>query len=41
MDSEKTMACQKLPGLTGDGTIYENEEMGTPEALLPTGAQTR
>lgn len=41
MDSEKTMACQKLPGPTWDGTIYENEEMGTPEALLPAGAQTR
>ena len=40
MVSEKTMACQKLPGLT-EGTIYENEEMGTPEALLPTAAQTR
>lgn len=35
------MACQKLPGLTWDGTIYENEEMGTLEALLPVGAQTR
>ena len=41
MDSEKTMACQKLPGPTWDGTIYENEEMGTPEALLPAGTQTR
>lgn len=41
MVSEKTMACQKLPGLTWEGTIYENEEMGTPEALLPTAAQTR
>lgn len=41
MDSEKTMACQKLPGLTWDGTSCENEEMSTPEALLPTGAQTR
>lgn len=40
MVSEKTTACQKLPGLTWKGTIYENEEMGTPEALLPTGAQT-
>lgn len=27
----------KLPGLTWDGTVYENEEMGTLEALLPTG----
>lgn len=35
------MACQKLPGLTLEGTIYENEEMGTPEALLPTSIQTR
>ena len=25
MVSEKTMACQKLPGLTWEGTIYENE----------------
>lgn len=41
MVSEKTMAYQKLPGLTWDGTIYENEEMGTLEALLPAGAQTR
>ena len=41
MVSEKTMACQKLPGLIWDGTIYENEEMDTPEALLPTAAQTR
>lgn len=41
MVSEKTMVCQKLPGLTWDGTIYENEEMGTLEALLPTGVQTR
>lgn len=38
---EKTMACQKLPSLTWKDTIYENEEMGTPEALLPTAAQTR
>lgn len=35
------MACQKLPGLTLEGTICENEEMDTPEALLPTAAQTR
>lgn len=35
------MACQKLPGLTWDGTSYKNEEMDTPEALLPTGTQTR
>ena len=32
-----TMTYPKLPGLTWDGTIYENEEMGTLEALLPTG----
>ena len=38
---EKTMACQKLPGLTWKGTIYENEEMDTLEALLPTSVQTR
>ena len=41
MDSEKTMACQKLPGLTWEGTIDENEEMDPLEALLPTGVQTR
>ena len=41
MVSEKTMACQKLPGLTWDGTIYEHEERGTLEALLPTAAQPR
>ena len=41
MDSEDTMTYQKLPGLTWDGTIYENEEMDTPEALLPAAAQTR
>ena len=35
------MACQKLPGLTWKDTIYENEEMDTLEALLPTGIQTR
>ena len=26
-----------LPGLTADGTLYRNCEMGTLEALLPTG----
>ena len=31
------MTYAKLPGLTWDGTVYENEEMGTLEALLPTG----
>ena len=41
MVSEKTMACQKLPGLPWEGMIYENEEMDTLEALLPTGVQTR
>ena len=30
------MTYAKLPGLTWDGTVYENEEMGTLEALLPT-----
>lgn len=35
------MAYQKLPGLPWEGTIDENEEMDTLEALLPTGAQTR
>ena len=29
------MTYAKLPGLTWDGTVYENEEMGTLEALLP------
>lgn len=41
MDPEDAMTYQKLPGLTWKGTIYENEEMDTPEALLPTAAQTR
>ena len=27
------MTYAKLPGLTWDGTVYENEEMGTLEAL--------
>lgn len=31
------MQYAKLPGLTWDGTIYENGDMGTLEALLPTG----
>ena len=31
------MKYPKLPGLTWDGQIYENEEMSTFEALLPTG----
>ena len=31
------MTYPKLPGLTWDGTIYENEEMGTYEALIPHG----
>ena len=35
------MTYAKLPGLTWDGTIYENEEMDTLEALLPTSVQTR
>ena len=35
------MASQNLPGLPLDGTIFENEEMDTLEALLPTGVQTR
>ena len=43
MVSEKTMACQKLPGLTWEGTIYENEEMGTPEEVFdhPKSERTR
>ena len=35
------MTYAKLPGLTWDGTVYENEEMGTLEALLPTGGWPR
>ena len=31
------MTYPKLPGLTWDGTVYENEEMGTIEALIPNG----
>lgn len=31
------MQYPKLPGLTWDGTIYENEEMRVYEALLPHG----
>ena len=31
------MTYPKLPGLTWDGTIYENEEMGDLEALIPSG----
>ena len=31
------MTYPKLPGLTWDGTLYQNDEMGTVEALLPTG----
>ena len=31
------MTYPKLPGLTWDGTLYENEEMGTVEALIPHG----
>ena len=31
------MTYPKLPGLTRDGTLYQNDEMGTVEALLPTG----
>lgn len=31
------MTYPKLPGLTWDGTIYENEEMGDLEALIPNG----
>lgn len=41
MDPEDAMTYQKLPGLTWKGTIYENEEMDTLEALLPTSIQTR
>ena len=31
------MAYAKLPGLTPDGQLYENAEMGTVEARLPDG----
>ena len=31
------MEFKKLPGLTWDGTIYQNDDMGVFEALLPTG----
>ncbi len=31
------MAYQILPGLTPDGTMYENQDMGTVEAVLPPG----
>ncbi len=31
------MAYAKLPGLTPDGRLYENEKMGTVEARLPDG----
>lgn len=31
------MAYAKLPGLTPDGRLYENAEMGTVEARLPDG----
>lgn len=31
------MAYQTLPGLTPDGRLYYNAEMGTVEALLPAG----
>ena len=31
------MEYAKLPGLTPDGTMYWNEEMGTVEAALPPG----
>ena len=31
------MNYPKLPGLTTDGTVYENPAMGTVEAMLPTG----
>lgn len=31
------MNYPKLPGLTPDGRLYENPEMGTVEAFLPTG----
>ena len=30
------MAYAKLPGLTPDGRLYENEEMGTVEAVSYT-----
>ena len=35
------MTYAKLPGLTWDGTVYENEEMGTLEATCHGGAAQR
>lgn len=31
------MAYRRLPGLTPDGILYENENMGTVEAMIPPG----
>ncbi len=31
------MEYTKLPGLTPDGTMYWNEELGTVEAMIPPG----
>ena len=31
------MNYKKLPALTNDGTMYENVDMNTVEALLPPG----
>ncbi len=31
------MTYQKLPGLTPDGTMYLNEDLGTVEAMIPPG----
>lgn len=32
------MDYQRLPGLTPDGTIYRNEDLGVLEAMIPPGA---
>ena len=32
------MEFKRLPGLTPDGTIYRNDNMGTLEALIPSGS---
>ena len=31
------MEYTKLPGLTPDGTMYWNEDLGTVEAMIPPG----
>ena len=36
-EGKKTMKYPCLPGLTPDGTVYQNSAMGTVEAMLPPG----